>query len=61
MKSRILRMLDTEIKNANEGKEAWVKMKINHITDTDMVSKLYQASKAGVKIDIVIRGNCSLV
>ena len=61
MKSRILRMLDTEIKNANEGKEAWVKMKINHITDTDMVTKLYQASKAGVKIDIVIRGNCSLV
>ena len=61
MKSRILRMLDTEIKNANEGKEAWVKIKINHITDTDMVAKLYQASKAGVKIDIVIRGNCSLV
>ena len=61
MKSRILRMLDNEIKNANEGKEAWVKIKINHITDTDMVAKLYQASKAGVKIDIVIRGNCSLV
>ena len=61
MKSRILRMLDTEIRNASEGKEAWVKMKINHITDTDMVAKLYQASKAGVKIDIVIRGNCSLV
>ena len=61
MKSRILRMLDIEIKNANEGKEAWVKIKINHITDTDMVTKLYQASKAGVKIDIVIRGNCSLV
>lgn len=61
MKNRILRMLDTEIKNANEGKEAWVKIKINHITDTDMVAKLYQASKAGVKIDIVIRGNCSLV
>ena len=61
MKSRILRMIDTEIKNAGEGKEAWIKIKINHITDTDMVQKLYQASKAGVKIDIVIRGNCSLV
>ena len=61
MKNRILRMLDTEIKNAGEGKEAWVKIKINHITDTDMVTKLYQASQAGVKIDIVIRGNCSLV
>ena len=61
MKSRILRMLDTEIRNAGEGKEAWVKIKINHITDTDMVAMLYLASKAGVKIDIVIRGNCSLV
>ncbi len=61
MKSRILRMIDTEIKNARNGKEAWVKMKINHITDTDMVAKLYQASQAGVKVDIVIRGNCSLV
>ena len=61
MKSRILRMIDTEIKNAGEGKEAWIKIKINHITDTDMIQKLYQASKAGVKIDIVIRGNCSLV
>lgn len=61
MKSRILRMLDNEIRNASEGKEAWLKMKINHITDIDVVSKLYQASKAGVKIDILIRGNCSIV
>ena len=61
MKTRILRMLDNEIKNAHEGKEAWVKIKINHITDTDMVAKLYQASKAGVKVDIVIRGNCSII
>ena len=61
MKNRILRMLDVEIKNAKDGKEAWLKMKINHITDTDIVDKLYEASQAGVKIDIVIRGNCSLM
>ncbi|MGI6222810.1 MAG: RNA degradosome polyphosphate kinase [Prevotella sp.] len=61
MKHRILRLLDNEIKNAKAGKEAWLKMKINHITDVDMVKKLYEASQAGVKIDIVIRGNCSLV
>lgn len=42
------------------GKEAWLKMKINHITDEDIVRKLYQASRAGVKIDILVRGNCSL-
>lgn len=61
MKRRILRILDNEIKNAKEGNEAWLKMKINHITDRDVVAKLYEASKAGVKIDIVIRGNCSLI
>ncbi len=61
MKNRLLRLFDTEIKNASEGKEAWVKMKINHITDTDMVDKIYAASQAGVKVDIVVRGNCSLV
>lgn len=61
MKSRILRLLDTEIKNAQAGKEAWVKIKINHITEPEVVSKLYHASCAGVKIDILIRGNCSLV
>lgn len=36
-------------------------MKINHITDTDVVNKIYAASKAGVKVEIVLRGNCSLV
>lgn len=61
MKSRILHMFDTEIKNAKEGKEAWAKIKIKHITDPDVVAKIYQASQAGVKIDIVLRGNCSLV
>lgn len=61
MKMRLLRMLDTEIKHARGGKEAWIKIKINHITDPDMVSRLYKASQAGVKIDILIRGNCSLV
>ncbi|MCI7598909.1 MAG: RNA degradosome polyphosphate kinase [Prevotella sp.] len=61
MKHRLLRLLDNEIKNAKQGREAWLKMKINHITDPDMVNKLYEASRAGVMIDIVIRGNCSLV
>lgn len=36
-------------------------MKINHITDEDVVERLYDAAAAGVKIDIVLRGNCSLM
>ena len=61
MKTRILRLFDTEIKNAQEGRPAWVKMKINHITDPDIVNKMYAASRAGVRIDALVRGNCSLV
>ena len=61
MKPKILRLISEEIKNAKSGKEAWIKIKINHITDEDVTAKLYEASQAGVKIDIVIRGNCSLV
>lgn len=61
MKSRIIRLFDNEIKNAHEGKPAWVKIKINHITDQDIVNKMYAASKAGVRIDALVRGNCSIV
>ena len=61
MKSRILRLFDNEIKNAQEGRPAWVKIKINHITDPDVVNKMYAASRAGVRIDALVRGNCSLV
>lgn len=61
MKTRIISLIDKEIKNARVGREAWIKMKINHITEPDVVDKLYAASKAGVKVDIVLRGNCSLV
>ncbi len=61
MKTRILRLFDNEIKNAQEGKPAWVKIKINHITDQDVVNKIYVASRAGVRIDALVRGNCSVV
>lgn len=61
MKTRIISLIDKEIKNARAGREAWIKMKINHITEPDVVDKLYAASKAGVKIDIVLRGNCALI
>ena len=61
MKTRIIRLFDNEIKNAHDGKPAWVKIKINHITDPDIVNKIYAAAKAGVRIDALVRGNCSLV
>lgn len=61
MKTKILNLVDKEIKNARTGREAWIKIKINHITEPDVIDKLYAAAKAGVKIDIVLRGNCSLI
>ena len=61
MKTKLLQLLNNEIKNAKAGKEAWFKMKINHITEPDMVEKLYAASRAGVKVELLVRGNCSLV
>ena len=61
MRHRFYELIDEEIKNAKRGRKAWIKIKINHITDEDMVKKLYQASRAGVKIHLLVRGNCSIV
>jgi polyphosphate kinase len=56
-----LKLIDTEIKNAKKGLEAYIIIKINNIVDEEMIEKLYEASDAGVKINIIARGNCSLV
>lgn len=54
-------MLDNEIKNIKNGKEAWAIIKINNLVDEKMISKLYQASRAGVKIRIISRSTCVLI
>ncbi len=61
MKEKFLQLIDTEIKNHLAGKEAWVKMKVNHITEPKMVQKIYEAVETGVKVEALVRGNCSLV
>lgn len=61
MKKKFLKLIDAEIKNRQQGKPAYIRIKINHITDQDMVKKLYEASANGVPIDLLVRGNCSLV
>ncbi len=60
MKRKFLSLIDAEIKNKKAGKPAWIKIKINHVTDRDMVAKLYEAAEAGVPTDLLVRGNCSL-
>lgn len=61
MKKKFLMLIDQEIKNHLAGKPAYIKMKINHITDAPMVQKVYDAAMAGVKIEMIVRGNCALV
>lgn len=61
MKNKFITLINNEIKNKKAGKTAYIKIKINHITDPIMVDKLYEASEAGVDIDLVVRGNCSLI
>lgn len=55
------KLIDKEIQNAKAGKEAYIKIKMNSFTSYKMVDKLYAASRAGVKIQLVIRGICCLI
>mgnify|MGYP003634788685 CR=1 FL=1 len=60
-KSVFKRLIDVEIANAKAGKEAYIKIKMNSFTSYKMVDKLYEASNAGVKIQLIIRGICCLI
>lgn len=61
MRRKFLHLIDEEIRNKRVGKPAYIMCKINHIVDERIVQKLYQASAEGVKIDMLVRGNCSII
>jgi polyphosphate kinase len=61
MRKQLIRLLNQEIKNAKSGKEAWVIIKLNNLVDNKITQKLYKASQAGVKIQLICRGICILV
>lgn len=56
MRKNFTRMVNREIKNAKEGKEAWMILKMNSLIDPEMIFKLYEAGQAGVKIRLIVRG-----
>ena len=60
-RSRFYKLIDREINNAIIGNEAYIKLKMNSLSDYDMIDKLYDASRAGVKIQLLVRGICSLI
>ena len=60
-RSKFMKLIDREIMNALSGKEAYIKLKMNSVSDFKMIDKLYEASNAGVKIQMIIRGICCLI
>jgi len=60
MRSRLLKMIDDEIRMQKEFGNGYIIFKVNSIVDEEVIVKLYQASKAGVKIDLLARGICRL-
>lgn len=61
MRSQFNRLIDFEISQAKQGKPAAMLLKMNSLEDSRIIMKLYEASKAGVKIRMIIRGICCLV
>ncbi|PZD79237.1 polyphosphate kinase 1 [Mesonia sp. K7] len=55
------RLIDVEIKNAIKGLPSGIRLKLNSLSDYKMIDKLYEASRAGVKIQLIVRGICCLV
>ena len=60
-RSRFYKLIDREIAHAVDGKTAFIKLKMNSLSDFEMIDKLYSASNAGVKIQLEVRGICSLI
>ena len=59
--TKIKKLINNEIINAKNGEEAWIKIKINNITSYSLIRSLYDASRAGVKIQMIVRGICCLI
>jgi polyphosphate kinase len=61
MRNQYIKMLNREIKRAKKGSDTYAFIKVNSLVDETLIRKLYQASRAGVKIRLIVRGICSLV
>jgi len=61
LRNKIILLIENEIKNAKAGKKAFIYLKLNNITDGEIIDYLYEASQAGVKIKLIIRGMLSLI
>ena len=55
------KLIDQEISNKKKGKQAYIRLKMNSISSYKMIDKLYEASRAGVKVQMIVRGICCLI
>ncbi|GKW14172.1 RNA degradosome polyphosphate kinase [Pectobacterium actinidiae] len=60
-RDKLYQLINTEIENALANRDAGITLKVNNLVDKGLAEKLYQASSAGVKINLLVRGMCSLI
>lgn len=58
---KLMELINSEIEQAEKGHDAWITLKLNNLVDASLIRKLYEASQAGVRIKLIIRGICSLI
>ena len=61
LRKTLIQLIDFEIAEAHQGKKASILLKVNSLQDEEMIEKLYEASQAGVKVELNLRGICSLM
>ena len=61
LQNKVLALIDEEIEHAKNNEPAYVGIKINALTDKDIIEKLVEASQAGVKIEMIVRGICCMI
>lgn len=58
---KLIDLINSEIELAEKGQPAWITLKLNNLVDAGLIRKLYDASQAGVKVKLIVRGICSLI
>ena len=61
LQSKVIALIDEEIRHKKQGEDAYIGLKLNSLTDKRIIDKLVEASKAGVRVDMIIRGICCMV
>ncbi len=61
LRNKLVMLIENEMKNSRAGKEAYIYIKINNLTDEEIITKIYQAGNEGVQVRLIVRGMLSVV